>query len=264
MSSLLASKETPAATEGREDTTASKGSDELVFIGEGFPPLTAKVVQKIEKGEYVDFTDLLPKRPMLEENPLTELAENGIVVLTHSKQVKAQKKPIRDIATWVEAFMTFAAVRNRKHPEHNNDLLAYGSIIVQGARDHKTPGWLTYDYQFRRLAAARGCMEGWGKKDVALWNDTVYKPISQDPTPGSSSSGEPAKDEKKLFKKRGGASPQAPGAKKPKSRERSWKDSVCYSFSYGGKCTKEKCEFLHVCYRCGEGHPQINCPKKDN
>ena len=222
------------------------------------------MVQKIEKGEYVDFTDLLPKRPMLEENPLTELAENGIVVLTHSKQVKAQKKPIRDIATWVEAFMTFAAVRNRKHPEHNNDLLAYGSIIVQGARDHKTPGWLTYDYQFRRLAAARGCMEGWGKKDVALWNDTVYKPISQDPTPGSSSSGEPAKDEKKPFKKRGGASPQAPGAKKPKSRERSWKDSVCYSFSYGGKCAKEKCEFLHVCYRCGEGHPQINCPKKDN
>ena len=75
----------------------------------------------------------------------------------------------------------------------------------------------------------------------------MYKPVSQDPTPGSSSSGEAAKDEKKPFKRKGGASPQAPGPKKPKSREKS-----CYSFSYGGKCVKEKCEFLHVCYRCGD------------
>ena len=232
-----------------------------MFISEGFPPLTSKVVQKIEKGKFVDFGELLPKKPELEENPLSQLAENGIIVLTPNKQVKAQRKPIRDIATWAKAFLTFAAVRNRKHPEHNNDLLAYGSLIVRGARDYKNSGWLTYDYQFRRLAAARGSMKGWGQKDVALWNDTMLKPTSQDLTHLPAEAG---KEEKKPIKRKEGLSPQPPSSKKPKRKEKSWKESICYSYSYGGKCAREKCDFLHICYKRGEGHPHVNCPKKDN
>ena len=53
------------------DTGLPKGADELMFISEGFPPLTSKVVQKIEKGEFVDFGELLPKKPELEESPLS-------------------------------------------------------------------------------------------------------------------------------------------------------------------------------------------------
>ena len=138
-------------------------------------PNPTKVVQKIEKGEYVDFTDLLPKKPSTEEPTISELAEEGIVVVTQSRHMKGQKKPIQDIATWVEAFLTFATVRNRKYPAHTNDLLAYGALVVRGARDYKGPVWLSYDFQYRRLAAARGNFGDWGKKDVSLWSDTVCK-----------------------------------------------------------------------------------------
>ena len=149
--------------------------DELTFITDGLPPIPTKVVQKIEKGEYVDFTDLLPKKPSTEEPTISELAEEGIVVVTQSRHMKGQKKPIQDIATWVEAFLTFATVRNRKYPAHTNDLLAYGALVVRGARDYKGPVWLSYDFQYRRLAAARGNFGDWGKKDVSLWSDTVCK-----------------------------------------------------------------------------------------
>ena len=37
-------------------------SDELTFISEGLQPIATMVVAKIEKGEYVDFTELLPKK----------------------------------------------------------------------------------------------------------------------------------------------------------------------------------------------------------
>ena len=68
------------------------------------------------------------------------------------------------------------AIRNLKHPAHTNDLLAYRALITQGAQDYKGLGWLSYDYQFRRLAAARGNLGNWRQKNVALWNDTMCKP----------------------------------------------------------------------------------------
>ena len=98
-------------------------------------------------------------------------------MLTENRHLKGQKKSIKDISSWVEAFLAFAAIRNRKLPEHTNDLLAYGTLIARGARDYKGCGWASYDYQFRRLAAAWGNLGNWGQKDVSLWNETVCKPL---------------------------------------------------------------------------------------
>ena len=95
--------------------------------------------------------------------------------------------------------MTFVTIRIRKHPTFTNDLLAYGALIVRGARDYKGPRWLSYDFQYRRLAAARQNHGDWGKKDVALWNDTVCKP--QD-SPSYSAGSEPSQDEGKASKRR--------------------------------------------------------------
>ena len=157
---------------GNPGVRLAKEEPELVFINKGFPPLSAKTVLKIDKGHYVDFKELLPKMPSWDDN---ELEDNGIIVVSQSRHVKNHRKPIQDVATWIEAFLTFAAVRNWKHPEQTNDLLAYGTLIVCGARDYKGSGWLSYDFQHHKLAAARGNSHGWSQRDVALWNDTVCK-----------------------------------------------------------------------------------------
>ena len=229
---------------------------DLVFINEGLPPLPAKIVLKIEKGDYVDFRDLLPQKPSMDDSALTELEEQGIVVVTASKQVRPQKKQIQDLATWIEAFLTFVAIRTRKQPELTDDLMAYGTLIARGARDYRGSGWLSYDFQFRHLAAARGKTTKWGEKDVSLWNETVCKP-EWSATASTSS----LLDDRKGQKRKGPTLSPPGGKKKAKPRE-SWKSAICFPFSYTGKCTREGCSYLHVCFDCGEGHSQVSCPKK--
>ena len=217
-----------------------------VFIGEGLPPITAKAVEKIERGDYVDFRDLLPSP---EDTTLTDLEEQGIVVVSSTKQVRPRKKQIQDLATWMEAFLVFVAVKTQKKPQLMVDLMAYGALIARGARDYRGSGWLSYDFQFRRLAAARGSATKWGEKDVSLWEETVSR--SEWPTTNVT---EERKDQKRKATDQG-------GKKMPKEKA-PWKSAVCFPFSYTGKCTREGCEFLHVCFECGEGHSQLACPKK--
>lgn len=244
------------------DVVGSKGCSqeaELSLINEGFPPIPTKVVQKIEKGDYVDLKELLPQKPVVEDSPLMELL-NGVVVLASPKQLKPQRKPIQDLATWMQAFMVFVAIRNRKFPESTNDLLAYGALIARGARDYRGSGWLSYDFQFRRLAAARGSATKWAEKDVSLWNETVGK---SDLLPVSPRSGQSYDQEKKGAKRppfKG--APGQPPVKKPKGKDKSWKQMVCYQFSYTGKCTREKCEYLHVCYESGRAMPSVHAQNK--
>ena len=40
------------------------------------------------------------------------------------------------------------------------------------------------------------------------------------------------------------------------------KSAICFPFSYTGKCTREGCSYLHVCFDCGEGHSQVSCPQE--
>lgn len=217
-------------------------------------------MQKIERGEYIDFRDLLPQKPNMDESSLTELEDRGIIVVAASKQVKPKRKQIQNLATWMETFLTFVAIRSRKAPEEACDLLAYGALIAKGARDYKGAGWLSYDFQIKCVAVARGKVSQWAVKDVSLWNETVAK------HDWSAFSHPSQADERRPSQKRrsdpnGGTGAQA--AKKQKGAK-NWKSSVCFPFSYTGKCTRENCGYLHVCFDCGEGHSQTTCPKNNS
>uniref|UniRef100_A0A1X7VW30 Uncharacterized protein n=1 Tax=Amphimedon queenslandica TaxID=400682 RepID=A0A1X7VW30_AMPQE len=126
--------------------------------GRRFPPWCQ---QKNSKGDYVDLKDLLQQKPTMDESNLSDLEEQGIVVVTAGKQLRSQKKQIRDLATWIEAFMTYVAIRGKKSHELLGDLLAYSSFIARGARDYRGDGWLVYDFKFHRFAAARGSVTKW-------------------------------------------------------------------------------------------------------
>lgn len=235
-----------------------KAKDTLVYICDGIPPLPTKVVQSIEKGEFVDFTSLLPRSASWEEDPFMEITEK-VVVFTQGKAVP-KKKSIDSIETWMEAFCTYAAVRGRKHPEDIPELMAYAATIVKGARDYGGRNWLAYDYRFRQVAAAKQMKRGWGQKDMALWNDTFLCP-----KPNQNDRGEGAADRQNTShsQKRGSESAQGSTAKKQK-KSVAWRSQICYPFSYGGKCTRAKCDYRHVCYDCEGDHSQSSCPKKES
>ena len=160
----------------------------------------------------------------------------------------------------------YATIRNRKHPKYTNDLLAYGALIVRGAGDYKGPGWLSYDFQFRRLAAARGNLGDRGKKDVSLWNDTVCKPDTSLMGPSTRNPVKPSPEDSKASQKRRSMWPSGGNqAKKPRatSREKQWRSSVCFPFSYSGKCPREKCDFLHICYDFRGTTPKLHALRRN-
>ena len=250
-------KESPKGGE----TSAKGEKDDLVFLYEGLLPIRQKWVMAIEKGEFIDLAELLPKDPSWEEEAFTEVLDNIIVI---AKNKPTKKKAINDIETWVEAFCTFAAIHEKKCPTMLPELLAYEATIVKAARDYGGQGWLAYDYRFRQMAAAKSLTTGWGQKDMAFWSDTFLKPKLEAGIPRPTDRASTGQGER-LGKR---YSPILQGSlqvtKRPKksAEKAGWKSQICYPFSYMGKCTRDKCEFLHLCYDCGEVHSQSECPKK--
>lgn len=238
---------------GEDSHTSKEG---LVYICEGIPPLPTRIVASIEKGDFIELSELLPKSPAWEDDSYTEVADKVILI----SKTKPKRKVIQDIETWIEAFCTFAAVRGRKHPKLIPDLMAYAAVIAKSARDYGGQNWMVYDYRFRQLAAAKHLTSGWGQKDMALWNETFLKPKQADSaSPEATTRHQPGGKKRPME-----ATSAPPVPKKGRKNEKSWRSQVCYAFSYSGKCTKEKCDYLHVCYDCGEGHSQTACPKKSS
>lgn len=76
-------------------------------VGPGFSPVPAKLVTQIVSGKFVEFDELLSTNILLTE-PEPQLLFDGRLVLTSGP--KKPKRRIEDIATWMEAFLTFALI----------------------------------------------------------------------------------------------------------------------------------------------------------
>ena len=131
----------------------------------------------IERGDFIDLAQLLPKTPNWDDEVYTKVTDQVILI---SKVKPTKQKFIQDLPTWLEAFCTFAAVKGKKFPNLIPELMAYAATIVKAASDYGGKDWLTYDYRFRQLAAAHKTETGWGQKDLGLWNKTFIKPKYQD------------------------------------------------------------------------------------
>ena len=143
------------ATSTSEDEPSSK--EDPVLVGEGLPPITPKVVQARERGDFVDLAHLLPKTPNWDDEVYTDVADQVILI---SKVKPRKRKTIQDLPTWVEAFCMFAAIKGKKFPKLIPDLMAYIATIVKAARDYWGKNWLAYDYRFCQLVAASGISKG--------------------------------------------------------------------------------------------------------
>ena len=132
-------------------------------LAAALPPIPAKVVEKIAKGQFVDFKELLPDNVAL----LAQLKEMGPGA---SLQSKSRLRDISDPSTWAQCYMGFVAAST---PDKNiRDLMAYGQIILHLARAHAGPGWLAYDRRFRQQRAA-GLPLLWTEIDASLMSATV-------------------------------------------------------------------------------------------
>ena len=131
-----------------------------VTIGAGIPPIPAKLVQRIEAGNFIEMGELLPERLQI-TNTNTDV--EGTI------SSKAKYKPVTNIIDWTQCFGLYVAVLSRSQPERVADLLGYQTLIIQAYREYDGDCWLGYDRTFRLRAASQGNCN-WSSVDTSLWS----------------------------------------------------------------------------------------------
>ena len=119
---------------GRHNNTTIPPSVEeepfSIYLGGGLPPVPGKLAKRIEEGQFIEMTELLPE-PLSFQGELND----------PSKQVKFKQKMVTDILEWLQCFGIYVA------------MLAYQHLIIQAHQEYQGDCWLGYDRCFRQRAA---------------------------------------------------------------------------------------------------------------
>ena len=202
-------------------------------VGPGYSPVPFKVVSQITAGKFVNLEDLLAENiTMPEQEP--QLWFNGQLVLSHTP--RKWKRPITDIASWMEAFSIFYLIFCSSFPHRWRDLTSYKLLILRTYRQFSGFCWLDYDRAFREHAAAEKVTD-WSKMHVQLFNyHTAGAQVRTRPTSSSV------------------VSSQAEASGNASSRV------ICHSWN-AGHCiaANPQCRFRHACSRCWGTHRATCC-----
>lgn len=249
---------------GGESAMEAKGGKEeelsMVPIIEGIQPVLGKIVQKVDRNEFVDLADLLQDQFPTEEFTLPA-SHSGLVLVQSLETLKKKKKKITDFQAWVEALMVFVAIKCRRSNPEVAGIMAYGVVMSQTAREHSLERWTMYDRKYRESAGATKEVD-WSRLNSSLWNrcfsgqpiNSGQKLCSVCNFSGHSAWECPTRAYKKPpGRKRVASSNQPPGEK----------HVLCYPYNNKGVCDRgNECNFIHKCIGCGEDHPQLLCRAK--
>ena len=215
-----------------------------VVLTEGLPPITTKLLDKIQRWEFVDLSSLLSCDPTA-KNDTVALTHEGqhILVVDPQSQFSRRKKQISDLPTWIQAFSIYAAglaAASSTTKEHVMGLMAHMFLMVQLSRDLGGNHWLQYDKDFREWAAAKN-LKVWGELNLSIYGRCLaiqQRPLSA-PRPDTS---------------------RRSSEKRTKSQDS--QRGCCYKWNFDGTCQKSasNCRYRHVCHYCGEEHRAANCP----
>ena len=132
------------------NTSISSKASGMVFA-DGLTAIAARTVEKIQKGEYVDLTDLLPGQ--LHNPDIPPLIEH-LMYHPYAPSIPARKKKeINSPAQWALAFSTYISIVIDKEPGRAQ-LLAYQGMILKASEEgqrggHYSRAWIDYDTMFR-------------------------------------------------------------------------------------------------------------------
>ena len=159
---------------GEETTLRAKGGEKTVngppkpfLLSEGLPPLPAKLVGRIWKGEFIDMAELL--RDNLEAQRRGGWQE---MPSSSASGLSRQRREVPDLLSCVQCFGVYTAVVASRYPERVQKLLAYQILMVREARLCGGKGWLSYDSYFRQQMAGEWRGDEWGRLNPYLFSST--------------------------------------------------------------------------------------------
>ena len=159
----------------------------------------------------------------------------GHIVWSDNKQ----RRVINSIHTWMDAFLIFASVFLKAHPQRAQELLKYASLIRTAASKFHGWGWRWYDAQFR-MRQQRQPQRSWAAIDGELWTLIVATPPAHNfpvqSRPNTNSN-------RNMF--RNSSTSRGQGRRPSGGR----KESLCFAFN-GSGCDRSTCRFSHKCTKC--------------
>ena len=136
----------------RQRSVEVSSKAQAAYVGEGLLPVPPKLVEMIERGDFVD-------------------VRVNSRVLDGPQRCNTKGSPEQGQETVPEhlcVVAVYVAVIAGKHPERVSELMAYMILIIKASQEYKVLAWFMYDEAFRRQAAATGLTE-WSKINPSIF-----------------------------------------------------------------------------------------------
>ncbi|KAL5488979.1 hypothetical protein EMCRGX_G018014 [Ephydatia muelleri] len=198
------------------------------------------LLKRIRRGKFVTFDKLL--LPVLDET---------LVVGQAAKRTRSAKRHVVDLATWLEAWNVFLAVRLQVSPSSALQLAKYQAIMCQLFSSYPVGVCIKYDSLFRQAVARdKSHFTPWGqvKDDILLWC-AIRHPIrapkqpSANPLQSSATNGATKSTQGRVTHTQSG-------------------QEICRKFNFAS-CNRAECSFAYKCWftGCLGDHPGKSCPR---
>ena len=220
-----------------------------VILGPAFTSCSATpakyLIKRIRRGKFVAFDKLL--LPVIDET----LAVHAGQAAKRSRDSSSVKRRVIDLASWLEAWNIFLAVRLHVSPSSALQLAKYQAIMCQLFSSYPVGVCIKYDSLFWQAAARDSShLTPWDqvKDDILLWCATRH-PFWAPRQPNAST----------LQTSAANSSSRATHGcvtHTPSGQE------ICRKYNYSS-CTRADCSFVHKCWLAGclGDHPGKSCPR---
>ena len=230
-------------------------------LSQSLPPVPVALRQRILKGEYIDFSTLLPE-------VMFSVATSA--PSPNAGRSTGQSPRITSFSTWLDAWNIYIATVVAHNPSRASELLGYQRLIHSASKHFGTASWLKYDAQFRTLAASNPQLR-WDLRHPDLWLDSL---AIQTSTSSSTRSRWPctycgstyhfpdrcprcpfraSQQDSSFSSTQRGSGPNLP------QRDSGSRSLTCRDFN-NGTCNRNPCRYQHNCYVCGSpNHPAYKC-----
>ena len=243
----------------RQEDSSGQGLE--AYMGEGLPPVPQKLVERIQKGEFVKMCELLPE---------FWIAPREGEDMSGLKTAKSKgRKHTQEICVWLQCFAVYVAVMSARWPKRVPEMMAYMIHIIKTSQEYEGVSWFIYDEAYRRQAAVTKHVE-WSRVNPSIFTVCFTSKAKRgqrcewclSATHGSSecalaeveanTPGRPRTVEPLM-----GAT-QAPGRSRAPPVGYQF-TNVCKLFNEG-RCHYQFCKFRHTCIVCQGDHPAVANP----
>ena len=132
---------------------ADQGKDskvQAIHVGEGLPPVPSQLVERIERGDFIEMCELIPECWMVEKGK--EASAQWMICNRGRKQSQ-------DILVWAQCCAMYVAVVSGRWPRRVPEMMAYMINIIKASQEYEGLAWFLDDEAYHKQAAATGHTE---------------------------------------------------------------------------------------------------------